>query len=70
MAQAGRDRAGDTCYLQGATSHQATCAASGNGFLEAEAQRLLTMLQPDRRGQPHQRGRMIRSLKNTAASGG
>jgi DNA-binding GntR family transcriptional regulator len=66
-AQAGCEAAiqtGDTdaYYSRNTAFHQAIYAASGNRFLEAEALRLQTMLQPYRRRQLTLRGRMTRSL--------
>ncbi|NHF74415.1 GntR family transcriptional regulator [Paracoccus xiamenensis] len=52
----------DAYYHQNTSFHQAVYAASGNTFLEAEALRLQTMLQPYRRRQLQVRGRMMRSL--------
>lgn len=52
----------DTYYHQNTAFHQAIYAASGNRFLEEEARRLQTMLQPYRRQQLQLRGRMMRSL--------
>lgn len=52
----------DEYYHQNTAFHQAIYAASGNAFLEAEALRLQTMLQPYRRRQLQVRGRMLRSL--------
>lgn len=52
----------DAYYHRNTAFHHAVYAASGNRFLEAEAQRLQTMLQPYRRRQLHLRGRMMRSL--------
>lgn len=52
----------DAYYHQNTAFHQAIYAASGNRFLEAEALRLQTMLQPYRRRQLQLRGRMLSSL--------
>ena len=52
----------DAYYHQNTVFHQAVYAASGNIFLEGEALRLQTMLQPYRRRQLQVRGRMNRSL--------
>lgn len=52
----------DAYYHQNTEFHQAIYAASGNIFLEREALRLQTMLQPYRRRQLQVRGRMMRSL--------
>lgn len=52
----------DAYYHQNTAFHHAIYAASGNGFLEAEALRLQTMLQPYRRRQLQLRGRVGRSL--------
>jgi DNA-binding GntR family transcriptional regulator len=66
-AQAGCEEAiktgdGDAYYIQNTAFHQAIYAASGNRFLEGEALRLQTMLQPYRRRQLQLHGRMRRSL--------
>ncbi|MFD1881565.1 GntR family transcriptional regulator [Paracoccus pacificus] len=53
----------DAYYHQNSAFHQAIYAASGNSFLESEALRLQTMLQPYRRRQLQVRGRMLRSLQ-------
>lgn len=53
---------GDAYYSQNTAFHQAIYAASGNRFLESEALRLQTMLQPYRRRQLQLGGRMKRSL--------
>jgi DNA-binding GntR family transcriptional regulator len=50
-------------YHHNTVFHQAIYAASGNRFLESEARRLQTMLQPYRRRQLELRGRMARSLQ-------
>lgn len=52
----------DAYYHQNTAFHHAVYAASGNRFLESEALRLQTMLQPYRRHQLQLRGRMMRSL--------
>ncbi|SDD36421.1 DNA-binding transcriptional regulator, GntR family [Paracoccus isoporae] len=52
----------DEYYHQNTYFHHAIYAASGNRFLEAEARRMQTMLQPYRRRQVQLRGRMMRSL--------
>lgn len=52
----------DAYYHQNTVFHHAIYAASGNRFLEAEALRLQTMLQPYRRRQLQLRGRIDRSL--------
>lgn len=52
----------DAYYQMNTEFHKAIYAASGNHFLESEALRLQTMLQPYRRRQLHLRGRMMRSL--------
>lgn len=57
----------DAYYHENARFHQAIYAASGNGFLENEASRLQTMLQPYRRRQLNVRGRMLRSLEQHEA---
>lgn len=57
----------DAYYHENTRFHQAIYAASGNGFLEAEASRLQTMLQPYRRRQLNLRGRMPRSLEEHEA---
>ncbi|MDP5308456.1 GntR family transcriptional regulator [Paracoccus spongiarum] len=71
-AQAACERAADTgdsdaYYHQNTAFHQAIYAASGNRFLESEALRLQTMLQPYRRRQLQVRGRMLRSLQEHRA---
>lgn len=53
----------DEYYHRNTAFHQAIYAASGNGFLESEALRLQTMLQPYRRRQLQVRGRIMRSLQ-------
>lgn len=53
----------DAYYNENTNFHQAIYAASGNRFLEAEATRLQSMLQPYRRRQLNLRGRMMRSLQ-------
>lgn len=53
----------DAYYHQNNAFHRAIYVASGNRFLESEALRLQTMLQPYRRRQLHLRGRMMRSLQ-------
>ena len=65
----------DAYYHQNTEFHQAIYAASGNIFLEGEALRLQTMLQPYRRRQLQVRGRLMRSLDEhrqimTAIEGG
>lgn len=67
-AQAACERAaegddGDDYYHQNTLFHQAVYRASGNEFLEMEASRLQSMLQPYRRRQLQLRGRMLRSLQ-------
>ena len=67
-AQAACTRAAETgdadgYYHENTAFHHAIYAASGNAFLEAEALRLQTMLQPYRRRQLQLRGRMLRSLQ-------
>lgn len=52
----------DEYYFQNTRFHQLIYAASGNHFLEQEAVRLQTMLQPYRRRQLQLRGRMRRSF--------
>lgn len=61
--QAAKTGDSDAYYHRNTAFHQAIYAASGNSFLEAEALRLQTMLQPYRRRQLHLRGRMMRSLQ-------
>lgn len=53
----------DAYYHRNTAFHQAIYTASGNRFLESEALRLQTMLQPYRRRQLQLRGRMMRSLE-------
>lgn len=67
-AQAACERAAegddvDDYYHQNTIFHQAVYSASGNAFLEAEATRLQSIVQPYRRRQLHLRGRMARSLQ-------
>lgn len=57
----------DAYYHWNNLFHRAIYAASGNRFLEAEAGRLHTMLQPYRRRQLQLRGRMGRSLEEHRA---
>lgn len=64
--QAVRSGNSDAYYLQNTKFHQAIYAASGNRFLESEAIRLQTMLQPYRRRQLHLRGRIRRSFEEHA----
>lgn len=49
-------------YTENTVFHQAIYAASGNGFLRAQATRLQAVLQPYRRRQLQARGRIRRSL--------
>lgn len=49
-------------YTENTVFHQAIYAASGNGFLHAQATRLQAVLQPYRRRQLQARGRIRRSL--------
>lgn len=68
QAQAGCEKAAaigdsDGYYQENTLFHQAIYRAAGNQFLEAEALRLQTMLQPYRRRQLQLRGRMMRSLQ-------
>lgn len=62
-AQAAHTGDHDAYYHENTTFHHAIYAASGNRFLQSEAQRLQTMLQPYRRRQLQLRGRMMRSLQ-------
>ncbi|AUH65708.1 GntR family transcriptional regulator [Paracoccus zhejiangensis] len=64
--EAARTGDSDAYYHENRAFHLAIYAASGNRFLEAEAQRLQTMLQPYRRRQLTVRGRMMRSLQEHA----